>query len=255
MYNNLSFGVVSMRIAVCDDEAVCRAQLLDIATDYAEERQDKAVVFEYFSDPEALLKETEENGFFDIYILDIVMPGMNGIQLGQALRKSGADGKIIYLTGSQEYALDSFRVRAFDYLLKPIDKTTFYTVLDEAISSINIKKDRVLVIKTRDNNTRVTFDSILYALLDGRSIEYHLVGGKTVESTTLRTTFTEAVSELLQDKRFTLCGAGLAVNMHHVTAVESEGVVFTENERVLLGKKACRELRLKWSNYWINEEG
>ena len=51
-----------MRIAVCDDEAVCRAQLLDIATDYAEERQDKAVVFEYFSDPEALLKETEENG-------------------------------------------------------------------------------------------------------------------------------------------------------------------------------------------------
>lgn len=243
-----------MRIAVCDDEAVCRAQLLDIATDYAEERQDTAVVFEYFSDPEELLKKTQENGFFDIYILDIVMPGMNGIQLGQALRRLGADGKIIYLTGSQEYALDSFRVRAFDYLLKPIDKTTFYTVLDEAVSSINIKKDRVLVIKTRDNSTRVTFDSILYALLDGRSIKYHLVGGKTVESTTLRTTFTEAVGELLQDKRFTLCGAGLAVNMHHVTAVESEGVVFTENQRVLLGKKACRELRTRWSNYWINEE-
>lgn len=244
-----------MKIAICDDEAVCRAQLLDIATDYAEERQDAEVVFEYFSDPEELLKATQEGGSFDIYILDIVMPGMNGIQLGQALRRSGADGKIIYLTASQEYALDSFRVRAFDYLLKPIDKATFYTVLDEAVSSINIKKDRVLVVKTRDNSTRVTFDSILYAMLDGRSIEYHLVGGKTVESTTLRTTFTDAVSELLRDKRFTLCGASMAVNMHHITAVESEGVVFLENERVLLGKKACRELRTKWSNYWINEEG
>ncbi len=244
-----------MRVAICDDESLCRAQVLDIATDYAEERQDTEIVFEMFSEPEALLRSTRENGSYDIYILDIVMPGMNGIQLGRTLRNDGIDSKIIYLTSSEEYALESFRVRAFDYILKPIEKDAFYTVLDEAIASIHIKKDRVLVVKTKENSTRITFDSILYAALSKRSIVYHLADGKTVESTTLRTTFTEAVGELLVDKRFALCGASMAVNMHHITIVENEAIVFTDTERVFLGKKACRELRTAWNIYWITQEG
>lgn len=244
-----------MRVAICDDESLCRAQVLDIATDYAEERQDTEIVFEMFSEPEALLRSTRENGSYDIYILDIVMPGMNGIQLGRTLRNDGIDSKIIYLTSSEEYALESFRVRAFDYILKPIEKGAFYTVLDEAIASIHIKKDRVLVVKTKENSTRITFHSILYAALSKRSIVYHLADGKTVESTTLRTTFTEAVGELLVDKRFALCGASMAVNMHHITIVENEAIVFTDTERVFLGKKACRELRTAWNIYWITQEG
>lgn len=244
-----------MKIAICDDESLCRARVLDIAADYAEERKDADIVFEVFSEPEALLRATLENGSFDIYVLDIVMPNMNGIQLGQALRNAGVESKIIYLTSSEEYALESFRVRAFDYILKPIEKQTFYSVMDEAIASIHIKKDRVLVVKTKENSARITFDSILYAELSKRSIVYHLTGGKTVESTTLRTTFTEAVGELLADNRFTLCGASMIANMHHITMVENEGIVFTDTERVFLGKKACRELRTAWNVYWLNEEG
>ena len=158
-----------MRVAICDDDNFCRAQVLDIATDYAEERKDKDVVFELFSEPEALLRATRENGNFDIYILDIVMPGMNGIELGQALRDDGVDSKIIYLTSSEEYAIDSFKIRAFHYLLKPIEREVFYAALDEAISSISIKKDRGLIVKTKENSARITFDSIIYAELSKRA--------------------------------------------------------------------------------------
>lgn len=244
-----------MKVAICDDESLCRAHVLDIATDYAEDRQDKDVIFEMFSGPEALLQATRENGSYDIYILDIVMPGLNGIRLGQALRDEGVESKIIYLTSSEEYALESFRVRAFDYILKPIEKQAFYTVMDEAISSIHIKKDKGLIIKTKDNNARITFDSVLYAELSKRVIVYHLVGGKILESTTLRTTFTEAVGKLLADKRFALCGASMVANMHHITMVENEGIVFMDTQKVFLGKKACRELRVAWNNYWMTEEG
>lgn len=244
-----------MRVAICDDEAVCIARALDIATDYAEERKDKDIVFETFSEAETLLKATRENGSYDIYILDIVMPGMNGITLGQALRNEGVDSKIIYLTSSEEYALESFRVRAFDYILKPIEKQTFYTVMDEVISSINIKKDKALIVKTKYNNARITYDSILYAELKGRAIVYHLVDGKTVEANTLRTTFSVAVKDLLDDKRFVLCGASMAANMHHITMVENEGIVFMDTIRVFLGKKACRELRTAWNIYWLTEGG
>ena len=183
------------------------------------------------------------------------MPGMNGIELGRAIRYEDADCKIIYLTSSAEYELDSFRVRAFDYLLKPIEKKAFYAVMDEAVASIHLKKDKVLFVKTKEGSARITFDSILYAELSKRSIVYHLASGKVVESTTLRTTFTEAVSELVADDRFALCGASTLVNMHHITMVENEGVVFSEGERIFLGKKACRELRTAWNVYWISHEG
>ena len=226
-----------MKIAICDDEASCRAQIYDLLCDYVEDRKDKEIQVELFTSPEALLRTVQEGSIFDIVILDIVMPGMNGIQLGQALRNESIDQKIVYLTSSEEYALDSFRVRAFDYLLKPVEKKTLFPVLDEAISSIHIKKDKSLIIKTKETNARVTFDSILYAELAKHAIVYHLIGGKTVESTTLRTTFSEAMQELLTDRRFLLCGTSTLVNLHHITMVENESIVFQDTLRVFLNKK------------------
>lgn len=244
-----------MKIAICDDDSLCRAKLLDILADYAEARKDADILFEVFSDPQALLCAARAGNAFDIYILDIVMPGINGIQLGQALRADGANGKIIYLTSSEEYALASFRVRAFDYLLKPIEKVSFWEVLDQAITAVPEKKGKVLIVKTKDSNARIAYDSVLYGELKRRAVTYHLTNGITVESTTLRIPFTEAVSNLLSDPRFVLCGASMVVNMHYVTMVENEAIVFTDETRVFLGVKACRKLRADWNAYWITQEG
>ena len=244
-----------MRIAICDDEASCRARVLDVAHDYVEERKDKDVVFDTYSDPNALLEATRAGVTYDIYVLDIVMPDVNGISLGQAIREQGIDGKIIYLTSSKEYAIESFRVRAFDYILKPIEKDTFFKVMDEVINSIHIKRDRCAIIKTKDGNARVSFDSILYAALSNRTLIYHLSDSRTVESTTLRCSFSDAVGELLCDSRFEQCGVSTVVNLHHVTSVENEGVVFNSGERLFLNAKLCRKLRVAWNNYWISQEG
>ena len=244
-----------MRIAICDDEAICRARVLDIAHDYMEERKDKSVSFEVFSDPCALLDAIRAGDAYDIYVLDIVMPDLNGIDLGQALRNEGVEGKIIFLTSSKEYAIDSFRVRAFDYILKPVEKEFFFTVLDEAINSIHIKKDKSVIIKTKEGNARVSFDSIFYVSLSNRSLIFRLAGKKVLESTTLRCSFSEAVSELLADPRFAQCGVSTVVNLHHVTAVENEGAIFNNEERLFLNKKLSRELRVVWNNYWISQEG
>ena len=190
---------------------------------------------------------------YDIFVLDIVMPCMSGIKLGQSLRDLGSDGKIIYLTYSREYALESFRVRAFDYIIKPVEKEAFYKTLDEAIAAIARKKDKGIIIKTRDGNARIAFDSILYAELSRRSILFHLVGGATLESVTLRTTFAEAVSELVADDRFVLCGVSAVINLGRTVAFEAECAVLEGGERIFFNKKLCRDLRLAWNNYWISK--
>ena len=238
-----------MRIAICDDEALCLSQVTAVADEYVLERKEDKYVFDTFSHAEDLLESAEKTGGYDIYILDVVMPDMNGIDLGVNLRNAGYDGKIIYLTSSAEYALDSFKVKAFDYIIKPIQKDAFFKVMDEAALSVKDKKDKCILVKSKERSIKIPLDSIMYAELSQRTVIYNLVGGKSISSITIRTNFTDAVSKLLEDKRFVLCGAGMAVNLDHVTEVENDAVVFDNTYRPFLGEKLCRKLRSDWSNY------
>ncbi len=243
-----------MRIAICDDDASCLAQAVSAAEQYAQNCADRCVEVSSFTHPDDLLEAAEKTGGFDIYVLDIVMPGMSGIRLGEKLREEDYDGKIIYLTSSEEYGLDAFRVKAFDYLLKPITPEIFARSVDEAAAQISGKKDRHLLVKTKDRSIKLTYDSILYAALNRRVITYYLAGGRVVESTSLRGTFTEAMADLLSDRRFYLCSVGMVVNLDRITEIENEAVVFGSACRAFLGEKNCRKLRGVWSNYLFSEE-
>lgn len=242
-----------MRIAICDDNWSCRALVTDLLHEYVDQHRNRSLSFVVFSEPEALL-EAHQAKPFDIYILDIVMPGMNGIELGTALRSDCADARIIFLTSSEEYAVESFRLRAFHYLIKPVRQDTLFPALDEAVASVAIRRDRSLIVKTKDGSARLTFDSILYAELARRAVVYYLKDGTTVESTSLRIPFVEAVGELLRDRRFAPCGASMAVNLHHIAQVATENLRFETGLQLHLSKKTCRELRAVWNDYWLNEE-
>ena len=242
-----------MKIAICDDDLICLSQVRTVTEKYIKERI--GFTLETFSHPEDLLVAAEKIGGYDIYILDVIMPGMNGIQLGRRLREENYDGKIIYLTSSAEYSRDAFSVRAFDYIIKPINPEEFFKTMDEAAANITEKKDRMLIVKTRERSVKLRYDSIMSAEVNKRAVSYYLVGGHVVETLTLRTTFSEAMKELLADKRFALCGQSMVVNLDHVTMVENSAVVFGTTYRTFLGEKLCRKLRDVWTAYWFEQEG
>jgi len=242
-----------MKIAICDDEALCLEQAVAAVHAYAEAHPEHNISYSAFEWTDDLLNAAGRLGGFDIYILDIIMQGdINGIQLGQRLRELNYNGKIIYLTSSEEYAIDSFKVKAFNYITKPIEQVSFFAALDEVCEVIE-RSDKSIIVKTKENSVKVHFDTILYAELQKRSIVYYLVGGNTVESTTIRTTFSEAVAELLSDNRFVSCGASMVANLSHITTVESEAIIFRNKHKTYLGKKACRELRGVWNDYHFTQ--
>ena len=111
------------------------------------------------------------------------------------------------------------------------------------------------MVKNRDSSIRLAFDSILYAQLEKKTVVYHLVNGKTIESATIRTSFTEAVQELLRDSRFAMCSTSMVVNLYYVHSVDNEVLKFKTGQRTYLSRRASRELRSVWSNFWFNEEG
>lgn len=244
-----------MKFAICDDDIQYRDVLREAVGEYVVRREDINISFTVFSCAEDLLESAARIGGFDVYLLDISMPGINGIDLGVQLRKSGYDGRIIYLSASSEYAVDSFRAKPFNYLLKPVEKETLFAALDEAAASVASVKEKSVIVRTREGSVRVNFDSILWAELSRRVIVYHLTGGKTVESVQIRTTFSEAVQEFLSDDRFILCGASIMANLHHITLVEKDSLVFKDTYKVYLPRKACSEVRSAWCDFWFNMGG
>ena len=244
-----------MRIAICDDEERCRVQVLEFLREYSRSHTEHHPDISVFSAGEDLLEAAGKLGGFDIYILDIVMPHMDGIRLGTELRSRGYDGKIIYLTSSKEYAIDSFRVKPFHYILKPFDRADFRAVLDEAVDAMAEQKQKSIIVKTQDSRIKIHLHRILYAELSRRTVQYHMTDGRTVESIHIRSSFTEAVQELLQDNRFCLCGAEMLVNLQHLIEVENECLVFKNSCRLNAGKKACRDVRSAWYDYNFDGEG
>lgn len=124
-----------MRIAVCEDDAFCRAQLEDVLAEYSRHNVHQSIAFSVYGHAEDLLEAAQRKDGFDIYLLDVIMPDMSGIALGRQLREAGHDGKIIYLTVSTEYAIDAFSVQAFNYLVKPIQPQRLMEVLDQAVNA------------------------------------------------------------------------------------------------------------------------
>lgn len=87
------------------------------------------------SSPFDLLAETEKGTRFDVILLDVLMPGETGIDAATEIRKFDRNVKIIFLTSSSEYAVQSYSVEAFYYQLKPICKEAFFSLMDSVISA------------------------------------------------------------------------------------------------------------------------
>lgn len=239
-----------MHVAICDDDEMSRFFILKLLSEYASANKSINLSFSSFSGPEALLDITEKMDGFDIYILDIVMPEMNGIELGTKLRERGYDGSIIYLTASPEFALDSYKVEAANYILKPINWDAFKQAFDKVVSSVVGKKHDNIIVKTKECSMRLSYDRILYVELRKRALCYHLDNGNTVESILIRVPFVEAIAPLLEDTRFSHCSKTLAVNLHNITKIGIEEVTFKDNQTVYFSKKICRDLRTEWFAYW-----
>ena len=241
-----------LRVALCDDDALQRATIEAHLQSYAAQRAGLAVKLSSFSSAEDVLNAEAKGEPFDLYLLDILMPGMTGIELGIRLRELGRTGVIIYLTISPEYAVDAYDTRAFHYLLKLVDRECLYQVLDSAADEISQQRSASVTVKTKEGLRLVRLDRLQYVELAGRSACYHLSSHEKVESVTMRASFQAEMAPLLAHPGFSACGASFVVNFYYVTAVEKRFLVLEDGERVPLARGLVTQVRQQWNDYWLN---
>lgn len=117
-----------IKIAICDDETAFLTELSAMLRSWAASRELVLQLFP-FTNGDKLIAACEESPA-DLVILDIMMPFPGGMDTAKALRQKESHVPLIFLTSSPEFALESYEVRAFWYLLKPVSEERLFSVLE-----------------------------------------------------------------------------------------------------------------------------
>lgn len=238
-----------MRIALCDDEKTYHETIKELISQY--EPACPLSLSSFYSGKE-LLNHVDEHGGFDLYILDCIMPEMNGIELGAALRERNDTGLLLYLTSSPDFALDSYRVDTFDYLLKPVQADQFFQSLDKAYHSFSKLMQKVVSVKLSDSTRIVSVADIRYAERIKKQIYYHLADNTTLHSATFNTSFQNATTDLLAHKEMLLVGSSFVVNLFHVTEITKSDLILTGNLHVPVPRRMYEAVKKEWASFWLS---
>lgn len=171
-----------MRIGFCDDDASVLDELQTLLDRYRTQRG-REIDDTAFHSPLDLLAAIERGAQFDILILDILMPGENGIDAAEEIRNYDRSVKIIFLTSSAEHAVESYRVGAYYYQLKPICAESLFRLLDSALDDCEKERGRSLILRCKSGITRVELKQLEYCEVIHRTLLLHLTNGTVLEST------------------------------------------------------------------------
>jgi len=170
-----------IQIACCDDDISVLQQLTSLLDQYQVERN-REISYAAFHSPLDLMAQIEHGARFDVLFLDILMPGENGIAAAAEIRRHDSNVKIIFLTSSAEYAVESYSVNAYFYQLKPIWKESIFRLLDTVLATCEKEQTDSLILRCKTGITRIEPRQLEYCEVAHRTLFLHLSSGQTLES-------------------------------------------------------------------------
>ncbi len=168
-----------LRVGLCDDDKGYMEELTDMVRQWAKENKLKIELFSCDNGDKLLAQSTASH--MDIVILDIVMPLLNGMDTARELRAQDTAVKLIFLTSSPEFALESYEVKAQDYLLKPVSYDRLREALDACCQMLRAEPKN-MVLKTSFGFQKLYFGDVEYAEAQNKRVVFHLRTGREVDT-------------------------------------------------------------------------
>lgn len=235
-----------IHIAICDDSKQERQILAALFKRY-QELHATPLQIHIFQNGFSLLDAIDQGKRFDITILDILMPGENGIEIARNIRASGTDTEIIFLTSSPEYAIDSYEVKAQNYLLKPVTEEKFFASIDSILAELDKKDTASFIIYTTEKQySRIRVSSLVYGEVTHRTITLHLAD-QTMISAVM--TFTEFQDILKVYPDFIYPHRSYAVNMNYIQYVTKSDIILTDGQKIPLSRNNYTKISEQFLNF------
>lgn len=240
-----------IRIAICDDTVSELSNIVSIINDYKEQQSEKNIIeYTAFISPLELITAMENGTPYDLVFLDIIMPHMTGMDAAKEIRRFNQAVKIIFLTSSPEYAVDSYSVNAYYYALKPIWKDKLFILLDKVLFEMTDCDRANILIKSKTGLTRVFLDKLEYAEVIGRTINYHLTNGTVIEAIY---SMAELEKDLFNMPCFIKPHRSYMINISHIQSLNQKEVKMTSSVTVPLAKANYPSVKAAYVDYTFKD--
>lgn len=230
------------RVAICDDEKSSAAEAAGLLEKYKRSKPGLEFKLDIFNSSIELLGAMEKESY-DIYLLDIYIDKMNGIEIADTIRKRDYSGHIIFMTTSNAFYKEAFRIRAVHYLEKPILEEEFFSAMDRVCVE---EEAKFLTVRDSGEVSRIPVDEILYI----QSEDHYKRILTEKKSHLVRSTMQMLMDDLGDVPYFYLLGKNVIINLKKVLRITKIVIVMEDGTEFSVPRGTYRvisELVLKYS--------
>lgn len=234
-----------MRVAACDDDLIFLQELSGLLNQYGKEYNCN-IEYNTFKNPLELVMQIEKGIHYDVILLDIFMPGINGIQCAKDIRTCDNYVKIVFLTSSTEFAVESYAVRAYQYLLKPVQKENLFLTLRLLEKESETIEKNLFVLKSKTGITKISLSKLEYCEVINRKIILHLAGGEECECN-LR--LNELEEKLKNYGMFLKPHRSFLINMDYIQTLTTHSIIMECGVKVPVPREKYAQFKQIYMEY------
>lgn len=209
-----------MRIAICEDEMTQCNFLENELIDLNDKLKLNAEIISFLTG-EKLLEYVNTENDFDIYLLDIEIGSLNGIEIAKIIRKKDFKAIIVFITSHNGYMPEAFDVHAYNYISKPIHKEQLYNLMMSILKYIKTSRQKLFFEYNREKFS-INFENIIYFESNRRLIEITSLDGFYVFYGKIK-----ELSSILPEKDFSFIRSGCIINMNYIKKIEKNKVYYS----------------------------
>ena len=162
---------------------------------------------------------------YDLVLMDIGLPGHNGMETAAALRERDRSVTLILVTNMAQFAVKGYEVDAFDFVVKPVGYSNFALKLQRALNKLDTRRDSEVLVTLSDSMVRLSASQIKYIEISGHRMVYHTTDGELYAYGNLK-----EVEASLGGGMFARCNNCYLVNLNYVRAVQGHTVTVGTDE-------------------------
>ena len=242
-----------LHIAICDDQQGELKTLCIYIEEYLTAHGLQAEVTAY-THPDKLLGAVETQNF-QLYLLDIVMPMVNGLELGREIRRRDNEAQIIYVTTEPQFALQAYAASPINYLVKPVEKQRLFDTLTLAISKADLAQVQTIAVKTADSLRIINLPQITCCEYCNHAVTFSLTSGEQICSRTIRERFADYCAPVLMDGHFLQCHTSFVVNMRRVERFAKDSFTLFGGKVVPIASRQYPAVRDAYMDYLMAKVG
>lgn len=229
-----------MRVAIVEDDAGYVQELRGYLTRLEKETDRDIEVFSY---PNGLTFLKDFKGQFDILLLDISMPYLDGMETARRVRETDREVLILFITNLAQYAIKGYEVDALDYIVKPVNYFGFSQRLMRAISRISGREASYLAINQKTGIRKLDIRGIYYVESLNHNLTFHTRDGDFTVFGSLKD-----MEERLAGHHFIRCNKGYLVSLRHVDRIE-DGCAVVQGVPLLISRNRRNSFLEALANY------